>query len=124
VVLRVLDQASKPDCTIGAWVNVFSWTPGLSGRVLRHRQLRDFGLSRPVTSVATRPAVVGLKWTRLLVFGDFFSEMQQKMRGIVAGERQRYWKASVAGAIVARELAQRTRAGDPEDDMAAGLCAI
>jgi diguanylate cyclase (GGDEF)-like protein len=80
-----------------------------------------FGLSRPVTSIQRALAVVGLNSTRLLMLAISFPEAQKKLRGIEAVVMQRYWKASVAGAIVARELAHRLRAGDPEDDTVAGL---
>src|SRR5207253_3167511 len=95
VVLRVLDQASKPDCTIGALGQIIQLDPGLSGRVLRIVNSAMFGLSRAVTSIQRALAVVGLKSTRLLVLAISFPEMQRKMLGIQAGERQRYWKASV-----------------------------
>jgi two-component system, cell cycle response regulator len=121
VVLRVLDQASKPDCTIGDLCQLIQMDPGLSGRVLRIVNSALFGLSRPVTSIQRALAVVGLNSTRLLMLAISFPEAQQKMRGIDAVVMQRYWKASVAGAIVARELAHRLRAGDPEDDTVAGL---
>ena len=121
VVLHVLDKASKPDCTIGDLCQLIQMDPGMSGRVLRIVNSAMFGLSRPVTSIQRALAVVGLNSTRLLMLAISLPEMQQKMHKADAGVKQRYWKASVAGAIVARELAHRMRAGDPEDDMAAGL---
>lgn len=121
VILRVLDQASKPDCTIGDLCQIIHMDPGLSGRVLRIVNSALFGLSRPVTSIQRALAVVGLNSTRLLVLAISFPEMQRKLARVEAEVTRRYWKASVAGAIVARELARKMRAGDPEDDMVAGL---
>jgi two-component system, cell cycle response regulator len=121
VVLQVLDKASKPDCTIGDLCQLIQMDPGLCGRVLRIVNSAMFGLSRPATSIQRAMAVVGLTSTRLLILAISFPEMQQKMAKTDTNVKQRYWKASVAGAIVARELSQRMRAGDPEDDMAAGL---
>src|SRR5206468_7513117 len=44
---------------------------------------------------------------------------QRQMR---ADEQTReYWKSSLAGAIIARELAVKLRHSDPEDDLVAGL---
>ena len=121
VVLRVLDKASARDCTIGDLCQIIQLDPGLSGRILRIVNSAIFGLSRPVSSIQRALAVVGLNSTRLLVLTISFPEMQKKARGIDPEVSRRYWKASVAGAIVARELAQRMRARDAEDDMAAGL---
>lgn len=121
VVLQVLDQASKPDCTIDDLCRLIQVDAGLCGRVLRIVNSAMFGLSRPVTSIQRAMAVVGLTSTRLLILAISLPEMHKKIRGIEARVKQRYWRASVAGAIVARELAQRLHVGEPEDDMAAGL---
>ena len=80
VVLRVLDQASKPDCTIGDLCQLIQLDPGLSGRVLRIVNSAMFGLSRPVTSIQRALAVVGLNSTRLLMLAISFPETQQKLR--------------------------------------------
>ena len=121
VVLRILDKASAPDCTIADLCNIIQVDPGLSGRILRIVNSATFGLSRPVASIQRALAVVGLNSARLLVLTISFPEMQRKMGKVNAWSAQNYWKASVSGAIVARELSKRIRARDPEDDMAAGL---
>src|SRR5437868_3563843 len=121
VVLQVLDKASAPDCTIADLCKIIQVDPGLAGRILRIVNSATFGLSRPVLSIQRALAVVGLMSARLLVLSISFPEMQRKMGKMDAAWAQGYWKASVAGAIVARELSKRLRARDPEDDMAAGL---
>jgi len=121
VVLRILDKASAPDCTIADLCKIIQVDPGLSGRILRIVNSATFGLSRPVASIQRALAVVGLNSARLLVLTISFPEMQRKMGKVDARWTQNYWKSSVAGAIVARELSKRIRARDPEDDMAAGL---
>jgi eukaryotic-like serine/threonine-protein kinase len=121
VVLRVLDEASQPECTIGDLCRIIQIDPGLSGRILRIVNSAMFGLSRPVTSIQRALAVVGVNSARLLVLAISFPEMQRSARKIAERVRQRYWKSSVTGAIVARELSRRIGGHDPEDDMAAGL---
>jgi HD-like signal output (HDOD) protein len=119
VVLRVLDRASAPDCTIADLCKIIQVDPGLASRILRIVNSATFGLSRPVASIQRALAVVGLNSARLLVLTISFPEMQRKTGTVDARWAQNYWKASVAGAIVARELSKRTRARDAEDDMAA-----
>jgi diguanylate cyclase (GGDEF)-like protein len=120
VVLRVLEQASRSECTIGDLCKIIEMDPGLASNILRIVNSAMFGLSRPAGSVQRALAVVGVNAARLLVLAIALPKIQRSLKAdpIV---RQRYWKSSIAGAIVARELAQRLNARDPEDDMAAGL---
>lgn len=121
VVLRVLDQASTPNCTIADLCKIIQVDPGLAGRILRIVNSATFGLSRPVASIQRALAVVGINSARLLVLTISFPEMQRKMGKVNAAWARSYWQRSVTGAIVARELAKRLRSRAVEDDMAAGL---
>src|SRR5207302_8716930 len=121
VVLRVLDKASGPDCTIADLCKIIQVDPGMASRILHIVNSATFGLSRPVASIQRALAVVGLNSARLLVLSISFPEMQRQTGKADTRWTQDYWKASVAGAIVARELSKRMRARDPEDDMAAAL---
>jgi len=120
VILKVLEKASQPDCTIGDLCQIIQMDPGLSANILRVVNSATFGLSRAVTSIQRALAVVGLKSARLLILAISFPKMQktQKLDQI---QRQRYWKGSIAGAIVAKELSKRTPGLDAEDNMAAAL---
>lgn len=120
VILRVLEKASSPDCTIADLCKIIQIDPGLAGRILRIVNSALFGLSRPATSIQRALAVVGINSARLLILAIALPEMHKKskLEGQIA---QRYWKSSISGAIVAHELSQRLKARDAEDDMAAGL---
>src|SRR5207302_726073 len=121
VVLRVLDKASGPDCTIADLCKIIQVDPGMASRILHIVNSATFGLSRPVSSIQRALAVVGINSARLLVLSISFPEMQRKTGKVDPGWAQNYWKSSLAGAIVARELSKLLRMGDPEDDMAAAL---
>ncbi len=120
VVLRVLDHASRADCTINDLCQIIQMDPGLAGNVLRIINSATYGLSRPVTSIQRALSIVGVNSARLLVLAISFPRVHKSFKQDPA-MKQRYWKSSIAGAIVARELSQRLRSRDPEDDMAAGL---
>src|SRR5712692_2217820 len=94
VVLRVLDKASEPDCTIADLCQIIQVDPGLAGRILRIVNSATFGLSRPVTSIQRALAVVGLNSARLLVLSISFPEMQRKAGKVDKLWAQSYWKAS------------------------------
>jgi diguanylate cyclase (GGDEF)-like protein len=120
VILKVLEKASQPDCTIGDLCQIIQMDPGLSANILRVVNSATFGLSRAVTSIQRALAVVGLKSARLLILAISFPKMQ-KTQKLYQSQKQRYWKSSIAGAIVAKELSKRMPNLDAEDNMAAGL---
>lgn len=120
VVLRVLDQASKPDCTINELSQIIQMDPGLAASILRIINSAMYGISRPVTSIPRALAIVGLNAARLLVLAISFPRLQKSLKADPV-LKQRYWKSSIAGAIVACELSRRLGNRDAEDDMAAGL---
>ena len=120
MVMRVLEKASKPDTTVAELSQLIQVDAGLSGKVLRIVNSALFGLSRPASSVQRALAVVGVNSTRLLLLATCLPEMWDPKK-MAPQLRQRYWRASVAGAIVAHALSQRMRYRDAEDDMAAAL---
>lgn len=120
VILQVLDKARAPDCTIADLCKIIQMDAGLSGKILRIVNSALFGLSRPATSVQRALAVVGINSARMLVLAISLPEMNKKS-ALSKQAAQRYWKSSIAGAIVAYELSQRLHTRDAEDDMAAGL---
>ena len=120
VILRVLEKASAPDCSIADLCKIIQMDAGLSGKILRIVNSALFGLSRPATSIQRALAVVGVNSARLLVLAIAMPEMNQKSN-LPAQVIQRYWRSSISGAIIAHELAQRFGSRDAEDDMAAGL---
>ena len=85
-----------------------------------HRQFGAVRLAAPVTSIDQALRMVGVNSARLLVLSIALPEMSQKSK-LPAAVVQRYWKASISGAIVAHGLALHGEAPDAEDDMAAAL---
>ncbi len=120
VILRVLEQASKPDCTIPDLCQIIQMDPGLGGNVLRIVNSALFGLSRPASSIQRALAIVGLSSARLLLLATSLPKVQKSLK-VDPMLNQRYWRSSIAGAIVARALSQRLGSREPEDDMASGL---
>lgn len=120
VILRVLEKASAPDCTIAELCKIIQMDPGLSGRILRIVNSALYGLSRPASSIQRALSIVGVNAARLLVLAIALPEMNRKSR-LDEQSAQRYWRSSISAAIVAYELSQRFQAREAEDDMAAGL---
>src|SRR5262245_43870104 len=76
VILRVLEKASKPDCTINDLSSIIQIDSGLAGKMLRFVNSALFGLSRPVASVQRALTVVGTNSARLLLLAIALPQME------------------------------------------------
>jgi diguanylate cyclase (GGDEF)-like protein len=119
VALEVIQKASQPDCEVEEIGRVIALDPGLCGSVLRAVNSAVFGLQRPIASIDRALSFLGLKAVRSLVLS--LSLPTLRLQTSTDPRLRDYWRTSVAGAIVARELAVKLGRPDPEDDMAAAL---
>ncbi len=119
IVLRVLEEASRPDCTPAELAAVIHRDAALCGKILRTVNSALYALPRSVTSIQRAAALLGLRALRSLVLSLSLPTLQrQASRSTPA---RNFWKESVAGAMIAHEFAIRLRRPSPEDDMVAGL---
>lgn len=103
VALKIVEQASKPDCEVEEIVKLLSADPAICAQLLKILNSCIYSLSYTVTSVQRAVTILGLHPLRSIVLGLALPALQNKMKkddGL-----RRYWKVSVAGAIIARELA-------------------
>lgn len=119
IALQVLEKASRPHCTIADIGHIISRDPALCGRILKMVNSALFGIPRAVTSIDRALNLLGLKRVRSLVLSLSLPTMQ--VRSKMNPRMRDYWKASVAGAIAAREMATRMNHVDPDSEMVAGL---
>jgi HD-like signal output (HDOD) protein len=119
VALRVLKIASRSDCKFDEIEEVLRCDPALCGKVLRAVNSAARGLDRTVTSIRTAIRLLGLSAIRSLALSLSIPSMHS--RAMPRSLLQRYWRVSVTGALVGRELATRLGRPEPEDDLVAGL---
>src|SRR5271165_2561282 len=119
LTLRILDQASRPSCTIHEIGKIISLDPGLCGKMLKLVNSSLFGLQRPVTSIERALNLLGLNHVRSLVLSLSLPSLRFKHAS--GAQVKSYWKSSVTVAMVCRELAVRRRWIDPDSEMVAGL---
>jgi len=119
VVMQVLEKASQPGCKPAELAALIYRDAALYGKIIKTVNSALYGLPRPVTSVEQAVALLGLNPVRSLVLGLSLPAMQQQ----TANKRPTkvFWKESIAGAIVAHELALRLRRLSAGDDLVAGL---
>lgn len=119
VALRIVDVASKPDCSAGEFINLVNQDPVLCAKLLKSVNSSQYGLSRPIGSIDRAVMVIGINRLRSLALGLALPALRPQS-GQDPGARK-HSLSSVGGAIVARELALRLGYPSPEDDLAAGL---
>jgi diguanylate cyclase (GGDEF)-like protein len=119
VVMQVLEKASQPGCKPAELAALIYRDAALYGKIIKTVNSALYGLPRSVTSIEQAVALLGLNPVRSLVLGLSLPAMQQQ-----AGNKRPtkvFWKESIAGAIVAHELAIRLRRLCAGDDLVAGL---
>ena len=119
VALKVIQRTSQPDCEIHEIQEIISLDPGLCGQVLRAVNSAMFALQRPIGSIDRALHFLGLKSVRSLVLTLSLPTMQ--MQTSTDPRLREFWRTSVAGAIIAHELAVKLGRPDAEDDMVAAL---
>jgi diguanylate cyclase (GGDEF)-like protein len=119
LALQVCEKASHPDCSLREISEMIRLDPALCGKLLKTVNSALFSPPRPVTSIDRALSVLGLRAVRSLVLSLSLPALQS--RKTATAFMTSYWASSVAGAIIARELAVKMRRGDPDDDMVAGL---
>lgn len=120
LALQVLEKASQPHCALVDLETIISHDPALCGKILKTVNSALYGLPRAVTSIGRALCLLGLTTVRSLVLSLSLPALQRQTGGSQA-EIQDYWKTSVAGAIVARELAIHRGLSSPDDLLVAGL---
>ncbi len=119
VALQIIQAASRPNCKPSEIIALISRDPALCAKILRAVNSCLYGLSKPVGSLERAITILGLNPLRSLTLGLSLPATQT---GMVANKEMRsYWLSSVSGAILAREIAVRTKHQFPEDDLVAGL---
>jgi diguanylate cyclase (GGDEF)-like protein len=118
VALRVLEKAGEPDCTLNDLESVIALDPSLCVQLLRTVNSALYGLPRAVTSIRLALGLLGTTAVRSLVLSLSLPALRTDGDGDDIGA---FWKSSVAGAVVARELALRLGWPGPEDYLVAAL---
>jgi HD-like signal output (HDOD) protein len=119
LAFAVLEKASRADCELREIADMISLDSSLCCNLLRTVNSGLYGLPQKVTSIDRALVLLGYKAVRSLVLSLSLPTIQKQTQ--TTPKIRDYWKLSVAGAIVAREIAVKMRRSSPEDDLVAGL---
>jgi eukaryotic-like serine/threonine-protein kinase len=118
VALQIVQHASQPGCEMDELVELLRLDSGMCARVLKTVNSGLFGMSRPVSSLKHAVMLLGIKPLRSLVLSVALPAMQTSSTDPLF---LKYWRESVSGAVIARQLAVHLRRPEPEDELVAGL---
>jgi signal transduction histidine kinase len=119
VALRILEMASRPDCSLSDIAKLISLDAGLCAKLLKIVNSAFFNLSPKVTDIGRALSLLGLKRVRALVLGLSLPSMQRSTS--LDARMSDHWKISVATAMAAREWAITRGNPDPDSEMMAAL---
>jgi len=119
LALQIFQITGQEDSTIQEISELLSHDPGLSAKILRALNSAVYGRSHPVTSVRQAVTMLGSRPLRSLILGLAMPAMQKGVE--VDDGLRRFWRKSVAGAVIARELAKRCEFPAPDDELTASL---
>lgn len=119
LALQVIQEASRPGCTITDLGEIIAQDPMLCGKLLKLVNSAFFAVPRTVASIDRALTLLGLKRVQSLVLSLSLPGISRTKK--TAPWLQDYWKCSVAGAVAAREFAALLKWPDPENELVAGL---
>jgi len=118
LALQIVEKASQPGCDPGEVVALLSKDSALCLQVLKTVNSGMFGLKKSVGSLKQAVMMLGVRPLRSLVLSLALPAIRIPDKDEVV---MKYWQESVAGAVIARELAVTLKRKDPDDDLVAGL---
>lgn len=120
IALRVVNVASRPDCTIAEIAGLLSQDPILCGKVLKTVNSCVFAATRePIATVERAVMMLGLNPLRSLVLGLSLPIAQSKTQ--TNSLTRDFWVDAVSGGILAKELSIHREGMSPGYDLVAGL---
>lgn len=119
LILQIVEKTSQPNCALEEVGDIIRCDPALCGKLLKMINSALFCLPRAVTSIDRALSLLGLKQIRSMVLSLSLPALHQGPT--TDADSIDFWKISVAGAIVARQLSVKLGHIEPEDDLVAGL---
>jgi putative nucleotidyltransferase with HDIG domain len=110
VLPQLLSLLSDPDCETSKVIELISFDPALTAKVLRICNSVAFGLARPVTDIDEAVQRLGLRMIHQMVTAAVGSQSLQAAPSALPSElSQRLWEQSVTTALAAQMLAKDLR---------------
>ena len=115
--IKARRMLSDPDVDIDSLVRVVSNDQGLSGRVLRIANSSFYARTHPLSSVKEAVMTIGLRNMQNVVTAHIVKDFSSRF----GSAEYVVWEHSLAVAVIAMTLAEKTRAETLEDAMLGGI---
>ena len=120
VAIRLVELASDEQCSVSDLVSLIEKDPSLAIRLLKIANSAFFKTAEPATTL--RQAVIRIGFQQLRIMALSLSLRDTFPMGTVGGfDYERFWRASLYRALMAKSLAEQIRTCNPEEAFVAGL---
>lgn len=120
VAIRLVEHASDEDCSVNDLVSLIEKDPALAIRLLKIANSAFFRTAEPATTL--RQAVIRIGFQQLRIMALSLSLRDTFPMGKVGGfDYERFWRASLYRALMAKSLAEQAGTCNPEEAFVAGL---
>lgn len=120
VAIRLVELASDEDCSVNDLVALIEKDPSLAIRLLKVANSAFFKTAEPATTL--RQAVIRIGFQQLRIMALSLSLRDTFPMGKSGGfDYERFWRASLYRALMAKSLAEHVETCNPEEAFVAGL---
>lgn len=121
LAFKVLKVVRHEPLDFAALTRIIATDPSLSSALIKRSNSSRLGVRRPITDLSRALIVLGRDAVIELVLADAMRSLKASTRVAWPAGDEAFWKHSVAVAIAARMLAQRTGMPYPEEAFTCGL---
>ena len=120
VAIRLVELASDEECSVNDLVSLIEKDPSLAIRLLKVANSAFFRTAEPATTL--RQAVIRIGFQQLRIMALSLSFRDTFPMGTIGGfDYERFWRASLYRALMAKSLAEQIGTCNPEEAFVAGL---
>ncbi len=120
VVVALIELAARDQTSVGEIAELIAKDPSLTARVLKLANSAFYRTRYPAATVLQSVTRIGVRQTRLFALSVSLKEAFPLKRG-GAIDYGRFWRLCLYQGVLARWLARKLHAGDPEEAFTAGL---
>ena len=120
IAMRLVEMASDDDCSAKELAELIEKDPSLAVRTLKLANSSFFQISQPIASLTQAVVKLGFHQLRIMALSLSLRDIFPMGRiGVL--DYEKFWRASLYRALLAKDLVARLKGGNPEEAFVAGL---
>ncbi len=121
ITLKLITACNQDTCNLKDIAAILEKDPSLTGRVLRLVNSAYYGLPRKIGGMDQAVGLLGLNAIKSIAICASLHEAFSKANGGGGFDMKTFWWHSLRCALLAREVARKTRYGSPDEAFLSGL---